>query len=92
MQGYGELAQLEQPLVGGDGSVDAANDAYVQRHGVARPGAGGAPVAAQGAVPSQVSAPLAISRSSTHPQLPDFRAVQRLWLATIASPDVPWHR
>ena len=57
-QGYGELAQLEQPLVGAqDSTAETGNDEYLRQHGVARPGAGGgaAGVASQGPVPSQVS-------------------------------------
>ena len=57
-QGYGELAQLEQPLVGAqESTAETGNDEYLRQHGVARPGAGGgaAGVASQGPVPSQVS-------------------------------------
>ena len=56
-QGYGELAQLEQPLVGAqESTAETGNDEYLRQHGVARPGAGGAAgVASQGPVPSQVS-------------------------------------
>lgn len=55
LQGYGELAQLEQPLVAGDGSAETTNDNYLRQHGVSRPGgAATQAAAAQGAVPSQV--------------------------------------
>lgn len=39
--GYGELGQLEQPLVGhaAGGASDTSDSAYFQQHGVPRPGA-----------------------------------------------------
>ena len=53
-QGYGELSQLEQPLVSEDTPTETT-DEYVRHHGVARPGgAAEAGAGPQGAIPSQV--------------------------------------